>query len=127
LKPRVIRKQIQGFLIAGGLATGFHWSVMSLLIVGGFSPVIATGVGAGSGAALNYALQRGLAFGSSLSHKLAIRRYAVATIAAWLFNLIIFALLNSVLGLPVVIAQFITTATVAALNFFIYKRFVFNE
>jgi len=124
---RCLFPQLRGFLAAGGLATGFHWLVMAVLVGAGLAPALATASGSLSGAALNYGLQRRLAFRHAGPHSLTLWRYVVSCIAAWLCNLVLFFFLNSVLAWSVIVSQLITTGLVAALNYIVYERLVFYE
>lgn len=124
---KFISFQLQGFIAAGGLATLFHWLVMGVLISVGLEPTLATASGSVSGAALNYCLQRRLAFRNAGSHRFTLWRYVGSCLVAWLCNLVFFFLLNHVLKLPVMLAQVVTTGLVAALNYVVYQRLVFHE
>jgi putative flippase GtrA len=119
--------QLQGFIAAGGLATVFHWLVMAVLIGAGLEPTLATASGSVSGAALNYGLQRRLAFHNAGPHRVTLWRYIGSCFVAWLCNLAFFSLLNNVLTLSVPLSQIVTTALVAALNYIVYQRLVFHE
>jgi len=122
-----LSRQVQGFLAAGGLATLFHWLVMASLIVAGLEPTLATASGSISGAALNYGLQRRLAFQNAGPHRSTLWRYMGSCFFAWLCNLIFFFLLNNLLALSVPLSQVVTTGLVAALNYLVYQRLVFHE
>jgi putative flippase GtrA len=124
---RFVPLQLQGFIAAGGLATLFHWFVMAALIGAGLEPTLATASGSVSGAALNYGLQRRLAFRNSGPHRVTLWRYIGSCFVAWLCNLAFFSLLNNVLTLSVPLSQAVTTALVAALNYIVYQRLVFHE
>ncbi|MGO1693167.1 MAG: GtrA family protein [Marinobacter sp.] len=119
--------QLQGFIAAGGLATLFHWFVMAALIGAGVEPILATASGSVSGAALNYGLQRRLAFRNAGPHNFTLWRYIGSCFFAWLCNLVFFFLLNNLLALPVTLSQVVTTGLVAALNYIVYQRLVFHE
>lgn len=119
--------QLQGFIAAGGLATLFHWFVMAALIAAGLEPTLATASGSVSGAALNYGLQRRLAFRNAGPHLVTLWRYIGSCFVAWLCNFVFFFLLNNVLTLSVPLSQVVTTALVAALNYIVYQRLVFHE
>lgn len=119
--------QLQGFIAAGGLATLFHWLVMAALIGVGIQPILATASGSVSGAALNYGLQRRLAFRNAGPHRFTLWRYISSCLFAWLCNLVLFFLFNNLLVLPVTLSQVVTTGLVAALNYIVYQRLVFHE
>ncbi len=123
----VLFRQLYGFMVAGGLATLFHWFVMAILIGTGLEPTLATVTGSVSGAALNYGLQRQLVFRSAGPHRYTLWRYISACFVAWFCNLVFFYLLHRVLALPVMLSQVVTTGLVAALNYIVYQRLVFHE
>lgn len=114
-------------MAAGGLATLFHWLVMAALMGVGFSPTNATASGSIFGAALNYDLQRRMAFRNAGPHRVTLWRYISSCLVAWLCNLTFFFLLNRILGLPVTLSQVVTTGFVAAINYVVYQRLVFHE
>ncbi|MEW5249520.1 GtrA family protein [Microbulbifer sp. 2201CG32-9] len=122
-----LRVPFTGFLAAGGLATGVHWGVMALVVSLTGQPAIATFVGSASGAAANYGLQRQLAFPNAGSHRQTFSRYLLSCVLAWGANLSFFILLNQIMQVTVIAAQLVTTAMVAAMNFVVYKRLVFND
>jgi putative flippase GtrA len=115
------------FLAAGGLATLSHWLTMALLIVTGTAPSLATAIGAVAGAGVNYLMQKVYAFRSANSHGFALPRYVAACVLLWLSNLLLFVLLHRLFTLPVVPAQFLTTAFVAMLSYWLYRHMVFIE
>ncbi|WP_420389479.1 GtrA family protein [Marinobacter sp.] len=119
--------QLRGFLAAGGLATLFHWLVMTGLIGAGLEPTLATAGGSFSGAVMNYGLQRRLAFPYAGPHRSTVWRYLASCGLAWLCNLVFFYMLNHALGLSVMHSQLATTGLVAALNYVVYQRLVFYE
>ena len=119
--------QLQRFIAAGGLATLFHWFVMTALITLGLEPMRATAGGSVTGAAFNYVLQRRPTFRISGSHRRTIWRYVSSCFVAWLCNLVFFFLFHSVLTIHVTLSQVATTGLVAAMNYIIYQRFVFHE
>jgi putative flippase GtrA len=97
------------------------------LIAAGLEPVLATASGSVSGAALNYGLQRRLAFRNAGPHRATLWRYIGSCLSAWFCNLAFFFLLNNFLALPVTLSQIVTTGLVAALNYTVYQRLVFHE
>ncbi len=124
---KLLPTQLRGFVVAGGLATLFHWLVMAVLIGAGLKATLATASGSLSGAVMNYGLQRRLAFRNAGPHRLTVWRYVMSCVVAWLCNLVFFFLVNHILGLPVAPSQFVTTGLVAALNYIVYQRLVFYE
>ena len=99
---------------------------MCLLVWAGVRPTAATALGALFGALINYLLQYHYAFQSSHPHGATLARYTVACVVGWSANLLLFSLLlwwsNQVL-----ISQLCTTALVAFLNYFVYRRMVFHD
>lgn len=124
---RPARESIAGFLVAGGIATASHWGVMWVLMTADFAPLHATAFGSLLGAAVNYGLQRRLAFDYHGSHAGAAPRYLLACAAAWLLNLLVFQCLHAAAGLPAGIAQFMTTAIVSLMSYLVYRRLVFHD
>lgn len=119
--------QLQGFIVAGGVATLFHWVVMASLIKTGLEPMVATAAGSVSGAALNYMLQRCLVFPNAESHLVVLWRYAGACVFSWFCNSAFFFFFYNFLSLSVWWSQVVTTVLVAGLNYIVYKRVVFYE
>jgi len=122
-----ISTQTLGSVVAGGLATAIHWTVMASLVAATVDSSIATAAGSLSGAVANYGLQRRIAFPRAPGHGTSIRRYLASCALAWHANLALFYLLSEKLPLPVIPAQLLTTALVTALNLVVYRRFVFHE
>lgn len=115
------------YLISGGAATALHWGLMTLLMIAGLSPGTSTALGALAGALFNYVLQFHFTFRSSQAHVEAVPRYLLITLLSWCVNNALFAILHGFASQTVVRAQFLTTLCVTALNFVLYRRFVFNE
>ncbi|MCP5015348.1 MAG: GtrA family protein [Ketobacter sp.] len=115
------------FGICAVLATSTHWAVMALLIVGQITPYFATATGALSGAIVNYYLQYHFAFESTRPHKQALVSYCLSCAAGWLANLGVFSFLFMWWPDAVALVQLVTTAIVAFLNYFLYRRMVFDD
>lgn len=115
------------FIVAGGLSTLSHWLVMALLVFAAVMPEIASATGALVGAAVNYILQKTFTFQSVRCHRSTLPRYLAACALLWLANLLIFSALIRLLNLPIITAQVVTTALVAILSYWLYKRNVFND
>lgn len=115
------------YLISGGVATLLHWSAMAVLIGAGLSASTSTALGALAGALFNYLLQFHFTFRSNQTHFDAVPRYLLITLLSWCANNALFALLHGFTSLSVVKSQLLTTVLVTALNFVLYRRFVFNE
>jgi len=115
------------FIVSGGAATLSHWLTMALLILAGMDSAMATAAGAAIGAGVNYLMQKTYTFRSESSHRVALPRYIAACALLWLANLLLFVSLNRLFALPVVPAQFVTTALVAMMSYLLYRRIVFNS
>lgn len=115
------------YLVSGGAATLLHWGTMAALIAAGLSANLATALGALAGATLNYVLQFHFTFRSRQQHATTMPRYLGITFLSWCSNNAVFALIHGLTGLAAAPSQFLTTALVTVLNFFLYRRFVFNE
>ena len=119
--PEAIR-----FVASGGVATLSHWLAMALLMAAGTSPVMATSSGAVVGALVNYLMQKAYTFRSSNSHHIELPRYVAACALLWLANQLLFMLLMRLLDLSIPSIQLLTTAVVALLSYWLYRRMVFN-
>lgn len=119
--------EVMRFVAAGGVATLSHWLTMALLILAGMFPAMATAIGAVLGALVNYLMQKIYTFRSTNSHRIALPRYIAACVFLWLANLLLFMLLNGLFFLSVASAQFITTAFVALMSYWLYRSLVFKE
>lgn len=124
---KVCFKRISGFIAAGGIATLFHWTAMSGLVLLGMPPLAATFSGSVIGAITNYGLQRSLAFPNARSHIESIWRYVFSCSLAALMNILIFFVLHQLFEISVAPAQLLTTVAVAVFNYVIYQRLVFRE
>ena len=91
------------------------------------SPIAATTTGALCGAVVNYFLQRSVVFNSQGSHLRTLPRYILSVGLSFLFNALIFALLQSSAMFSLFMTQIVTTVCVMLINFVLYKRLVFHE
>lgn len=123
----ILSCQMTNFIIAGSIATLLHWLSMAVFVYFEMEPTRATLIGSIVGAALNYLLQRQLAFRNAGPHSRTLLRYVSSCLFAWLCNVIIFYWLNSVWNMPVSLSQIVTTGLVASLNFVVYQRIVFHD
>lgn len=120
-------QQIKRFIISGGFATLLHFFVMGLLIYLGMDAVWATSIGAASGAAFNYVLQYYYTFVSDRKHLQSLAAYLIAAGLAWLTNLLVFALLHTILGAGVILSQLVATSIMTLQNYLVYKKLVFFQ
>lgn len=111
----------------GGASTVMHWAVMGLLVTIGVHPVAATSIGAVVGSVFNYVFQFFWTFDGVARHRKAIPTYVCTVVLAWVANASIYCLLTSFSEMSVAVAQISTSIAIAAVNFILYKRIVFNE
>ncbi len=124
---RLDLQQIKRFIISGGFATSLHFTAMGLLIYLGMDAVWSTSIGAAAGAAFNYVLQYYYTFASDRKHLHSLAAYLVAAGLAWLTNLLVFALLHTILGAGVILSQLVATSIVTLQNYLVYKKLVFFQ
>jgi len=122
-----LNKPLLRFGLCSGLATLSHWMVMGGLIWLTLNPAVATAVGALVGAVVNYLLQYHFVFSCSKSHFQTLVSYVLSCSVGWAANLSLFSLLYLWWPDQVALIQFITTSVVAFLNYFLYRRVVFND
>lgn len=121
------RGRFTRFVVGGGAATAAHWALMLLLIAGGMDDLYATGLGALLGAMTNYFCQYRYTFASRRAHADALPAYALVAGLSMALNTFIYWGLTTPFRWAPAPSQLITTATVCALNYFLYKTKVFHE
>ena len=99
----------------------------SLAGAGMLSPLAATTSGALCGALVNYFLQRSVVFNSQGSHLKTLPKYMLSVGLSFLFNALIFELLQRSGLFSLFMTQVLTTVCVMLINFVLYKRLVFHE
>lgn len=120
--PRAYR-----FVVSGGSATTAHWLLMTVLILFGLEPSIATSIGALWGAVINYLMQKRYTFRASAADRRLLPRYVTICIVLWFANLAIFLFATQLLHLPTTPAQLATTLTTALLGYWSYAWIVFDD
>lgn len=111
---------------AGAIGTAGHYATLLALVEGaGVAPTLATGVGAGAGALINYALSRVYAFQSRRPHREALPRFLLIALVGLGLNVVVMAAL---LRLPVhyLLAQLVATALVFVFNFIANRSWTFQ-
>ena len=119
-------KLVLRFLVSGGIATVVHWSTLWGLINLQVEAVLASSIGAFVGAIVNYVLQYFFTFKTKRQHKQALLAYIPAVAFSWSLNLVLFYSLYGGLFTEPLMAQVVTTAVVAVVNFLVYKKVVFR-
>ena len=113
-------------MVSGGIATVVHWSTLWGLINLQVEAVLASSIGAFVGAIVNYVLQYFFTFKTERQHKQALLAYIPAVAFSWSLNLVLFYSLYGGLFTEPLMAQVVTTAVVAVVNFLVYKKVVFR-
>ncbi len=119
-------KLVLRFLVSGGIATAVHWATLWGLIHLQVEAVLASSIGAFVGAIVNYVLQYFFTFKTKRQHKQALLAYIPAVAFSWSLNLVLFYSLYGGLFTEPLMAQVVTTAVVAVVNFLVYKKVVFR-
>lgn len=127
--------QFTKYLITGALGTLTHYTIMWCLVSMAWSPTIATGMGALSGALINYVFCRTIVFNKIPNDQLMVNR--VSTVGSSIRFLVVAALLaviNSVYFYllfhttkSIVIAQLLSTAFVLPVGYVMNKRWSFAQ
>ena len=115
------------FLISGGLATIVHWAVFALLAHVGIVAVLATTLGAITGAIVNYYLQFYVTFKSQQKHIKTLPNYLIAVGFSFFLNGLIFMGLEKILPNELMVVQILTSMVVTVINFILYKKVVFHD
>jgi putative flippase GtrA len=106
------------FVVVGVIATGVHYLVLVAAVeLAGWSAVWGSGLGFGTGAVVNYLLNRRFTFRSQVPHGTAVSRFVVVMGGAFALNQLLMHLLTQVVGLPYLVAQILTTGITLFWNF----------
>ena len=106
------------FVVVGVIATGVHYLVLIAAVeLGGWSAVWGSGLGFGTGAIVNYLLNRRFTFRSEVPHGTAVSRFMVVMGGALVLNQLLMHLFTQVAGLPYLVAQVLTTGVTLFWNF----------
>lgn len=100
---------------------------MTSLIVSSCNATLATALGALAGALSNYFLQFHWTFRCEKSHRITGPLYLMVSLVSILANTGLFFLIYQMGAMSLLLAQVVTTALVACLNFILYQRVVFHE
>ena len=115
------------FAALGAMGTVAHYAVLIGLVEWSLTgPTLATALGAGVGAVVNYLLSRRFAFQSTRAHREALPRFLLVAGIGILINPIALAGLIAVTGWPYLICQVIVTLGLLAANYAIHSRWTFR-
>lgn len=127
LLPRRLLEQFLSFALIGVLGTAAHFIVLYALVsCFDFGPVLASSLGAVSGALLNYGLNYRLTFRSRKRHREALPKFIVVAGGGWLLNALLMAILLSRLDIHYLLAQLIVTGLVLVWNFLANRFWTFG-
>ena len=127
--------QFTKYLISGALGTLTHYTIMWCLVSMAWSPIIATGMGALSGALINYVFCRTIVFYKNPTNQLMVNRVNTAgSFIRFLVVAAILAVINSIYFYLlfhttncIVIAQLLSTACVLPVGYVMNKRWSFAQ
>ena len=106
------------FVVVGVIATSVHYLVLIAAVErAGWSAVWGSGLGFGTGAVVNYLLNRRFTFRSEVPHVTAVSRFVVVMGGALALNQLLMHVLTQVAGLPYLLAQVLTTGVTLFWNF----------
>lgn len=116
------------FIIVGVIGTAGHYlTLVTLVEVSGWPPIVATSLGFLVGALINYFLNYYYTFRSKSAHKSALVRFlTIAAVGAFL-NTSLFYLIHNKIGIHYLIAQISATGTVLFFNFTFQKSWAFGR
>jgi len=120
----------QFFTYAGVGVIGTVTHYLTLIFLVEFvhqNPVIASSLGAVSGALVNYYLNYRFTFKSDKSHKDAIIKFMLVTLVGFMINLVIIYLFNSILMVNYLVAQVIATTVVLITNYSANRAWTFKN
>lgn len=120
------RRQFLQFALVGAVGTAGHYLTLILLVeVIGWTPVIATSCGFVVGALINYILNYHFTFRSSQPHHVALSRFLLVALLGALVNTGLMYLLHQQLEMYYLLAQVLATAVVLVLNFVLNRNWTF--
>lgn len=125
---RPLLQQFLSFALIGLLGTAAHFLVLYALVSRlDFGPVLASSVGAVTGALVNYGLNYRLTFRSRKRHLDALPKFLAVAGGGWLLNGALMAILLSRLDIHYLLAQVVVTGIVLVWNFLANRFWTFGE
>ena len=120
--------QFLSFALIGLVGTAAHFLVLYTLVAQfELGPVLASSVGAVTGALVNYGLNYRLTFRSRKRHRDALPKFLVVAAGGWLLNGLLMAILLSRLDIHYLLVQVIVTSLVLVWNFLANRLWTFRE
>jgi putative flippase GtrA len=121
-------KQFFYFTCIGSIGTLFHYCTLILFVQKlRINPVLASGIGFGLGAFVNYSLNYRWTFKSHKRHKETITKFLFIAMIGLVLNSIILTLVIGMLQVHYLISQILATGIVLFWNFFVNKIWTFGE
>lgn len=118
LGGRPLTATFMRFVVVGVIATAVHYLVLVAAVeLAGWSAVWGSGLGFGTGAVVNYLLNRRFTFRSEVPHTTAVSRFLVVMGGALALNQLLMHLFTQVAGVPYLLAQVLTTGVTLFWNF----------
>ena len=106
------------FVVVGLIATSVHYLVLVAAVeLAGWSAVWGSGLGFGTGAVVNYLLNRRFTFRSEVPHGTAVARFVVVMGGALTLNQLLMHAFTVWLGWPYLFGQVLTTGITLFWNF----------
>jgi len=106
------------FVVVGLIATSVHYLVLIAAVeLAGWSAVWGSGLGFGTGAVVNYLLNRRFTFRSEVPHGTAVARFVVVMGGALTLNQLLMHAFTAWLGWPYLVGQVLTTGITLFWNF----------
>jgi putative flippase GtrA len=111
-------REFAAFAVVGAAATLCHYAIMVALIeAAGVGPVAASCVGAVAGALVSYRLNYTHTFASTQRHVVALPRFTLVAMLAFVANGALLAAILRSTSMPYLVAQGLTTLAVMTLTF----------
>lgn len=115
------------FGMVGVVATLSHYVLMFTGLAFWDAPVLWSFLGAVTGAIVGYVLNYAFTFKSRLPHAQTTLKYGMITVFSILLNTAVFYVLSQIIGLPVLIAQIVSTVLIFLCNYWVHKNITFHE
>lgn len=111
---------------AGAVGTAAQFAILVALVeLAGENAVVASTVGAGAGAMINYAINHRLTFASRVPHRRAFPRFAAVALAGMALNALVLAGVLSMGRSHYVFAQVVATSAVLAFTYVSNRTWTF--
>ena len=124
----LLKSEVFRYLVAGGTAFVVLMVVLIFLVeVFAMNEVLATAIGLICATPVNYSLQKRFVFRSQAPVGKSFVIYCTVTIATMMLNVELFYLILKYSGLHYTVSQFLTTAIIVVLNYFVNRHLTFSH